>query len=84
MNTRKEEDLLGFLDINNDAFYGIHTQRAINNFQISKFKISDYPIFITGMVLTKKACACANKELGTVSSEKADMIIEAVTRFLII
>lgn len=82
MNTRKEEDLLGFLDINNDAFYGIHTQRAINNFQISKFKISDYPIFITGMVLTKKACACANKELGTVSSEKADMIIEACDEIL--
>jgi len=82
MKTRKEEDLLGTMDINNDVYYGVHTQRAMNNFQISNGKIGDYPIFIQGMVTTKKACAFANKEIGTVSAEKADMIIEACDEIL--
>lgn len=82
MKTRIEEDLLGQMDINDDVFYGIHTQRAMNNFQISNGTIADYPIFIKGMVLTKKACAHANKELGTVPSHQADMIIEACDEIL--
>ena len=44
--TRREEDLLGELEIDNDVYYGIHTQRAINNFKISNSKILDYPLFI--------------------------------------
>ena len=82
MKNRIEEDLLGNMEIANNLYYGIHTQRAIDNFKISKAKISDYPIFIKGMVLTKKACACANKEIGTIPSEKADMIISACDEIL--
>ncbi len=82
MKTRKEEDLLGQLDINDDVFYGVHTQRAVNNFQISNGKIGDYPLFIKGMVMTKKACAYANKEIGTVPAQQADMIIEACDEIL--
>lgn len=82
MKIRKEGDLLGLLEIKDDVFYGVHTQRAINNFQISKIKIGDYPLFIKGMVLTKKACAYANKEIGTVAPDKADMIIEACDEIL--
>lgn len=82
MQTRTEEDLLGELEINNDVYYGIHTQRAINNFQISNSKIQDYPIFIKGLIITKKACACANREIGTVATHKADMIINACDEIL--
>src|SRR5690606_16421133 len=82
MQTRIEEDLLGELEINNEAFYGIHTQRAINNFKISKSRILDYPLFIKGLVVTKKACACANKEIGTIAATKADMIINACDEIL--
>ena len=82
MKHRIEEDLLGSMKIANNLYYGIHTQRAIDNFKISKAKISDYPIFIKGMVLTKKACACANKEIGTIPDEKADMIIQACDEIL--
>lgn len=82
MKIRKEEDLLGYLDISDDVFYGVHTQRAINNFQISNGKIGDYPIFIKGMVVTKKACAHANKEIGTIPPLQADMIIEACDEIL--
>ncbi len=77
MKTRKEIDLLGELDIPKNLYYGIHTQRAIQNFQISNTKISDFPFFIKGMVITKKACAFANKEIGTIPEEKAKLIIQA-------
>lgn len=80
--TRREEDLLGELEIDNDVYYGIHTQRAINNFEISKSKIRDYPLFIKGLIITKKACAFANRDIGTVSPERADMIINACDEIL--
>lgn len=82
MKTRKEEDLLGIMEINDDLFYGVHTQRAMQNFQISNGKTSDYPIFIKGLVITKKACAFANKEIGTVPAKQADMIIAACDEIL--
>lgn len=82
METRAEEDLLGQLEINSEVYYGIHTQRAVNNFKISKSKVKDYPIFIKGLIVTKKACAYANKEIGTISEEKADMIIIACDEIL--
>ncbi len=77
MESRIEIDLLGELKINKDSYYGIHTQRAITNFNISNSKIGDYPLFIKGLVITKKACALANKNIGAVPKNKADMIIEA-------
>ncbi len=43
MQYRKEEDLLGMMDVPADAYYGIHTLRALNNFQISREKIADNP-----------------------------------------
>lgn len=82
MKTRKEIDLLGEMEIPNDLYYGIHTQRAIDNFKISQAKIGDYPLFIKGLVITKKACAYANKEIGTIPQEKADMIIQACDEIL--
>ena len=82
MKTRIEEDLLGKLEIFDELYYGVHTLRAVNNFNISNSKIGDFPIFIKGLVLTKKACACANKEIGTIPAEKADMIIQACDEIL--
>lgn len=82
MKTRIEADLLGEMEIQQDLYYGIHTQRAIDNFQISNAKVGDYPFFIKGLVLTKKACAFANKEVGTIPSEKADMVIRACDEIL--
>ena len=81
-NTRKEVDLLGEMEIDNIYYYGIHTQRAIDNFKISKFKIGDFPIFIKGLVLTKKACAFANREIGTIPVDKANMIIHSCDEIL--
>lgn len=82
MTHRTEVDLLGNLEINNDHYYGIHTQRALDNFNISNSHIGEFPLFIQGLVLTKKACASANKEIGTLAKEKADMIIAACDAIL--
>ncbi len=79
---RKEVDLLGELEIDDEQYFGIHTQRAINNFKISSSKIGDYPIFVKGMILTKLACAHANKEIGTIPDDKCDMIISACDHLL--
>ncbi|MCE1915229.1 aspartate ammonia-lyase, partial [Enterobacter hormaechei] len=62
-NIRIEEDLLGKREVPAEAYYGIHTLRAIENFHISNNTINDVPEFIRGMVMVKKAAALANKEL---------------------
>ena len=77
METRIEEDLLGKLEINDDQYFGVHTQRAIDNFKISHTTIGDFPFFIKGMIITKKACAMANGEIGAIPSDKAAMIVQA-------
>lgn len=75
--TRIEEDLLGQRHVPADAYYGIHTLRAIENFNISKSTISDVPEFVRGMVMTKKAATLANKELGVIPSQVANYILQA-------
>ena len=74
---RIEEDLLGQLEIPASAYYGIHSLRAYQNFNISSMKISDVPEFVRGMVFTKKAAAKANAELGTIPSDVGKYIVEA-------
>ena len=82
MKYRTEVDLLGKVEIDNELYYGIHTHRAIHNFQISCSKINEYPSFIKGLVLTKKACAAANEEIGTIAEEKTKMIMKACDALL--
>lgn len=81
-NIRIEEDLLGMREVPANAYYGIHTLRAIENFQISNNKISDIPDFVQGMVLVKKAAAMANKELQTIPQKIANTIIQACDEIL--
>lgn len=63
-NFRKESDLLGELNVPKDAYYGIQTQRAIENFKISGQLLSSYPDFLTGIAYVKKAAAKTNYQLG--------------------
>ena len=81
-NKRIEVDLLGEKEIDADSYYGIHTRRAIDNFRISNSKIGDYPVFIEGLILTKKACAFANKEIGTIPAANAELVIQACDEIL--
>lgn len=81
-NIRIEEDLLGMREVPADAYYGVHTLRAIENFYISNNKISDIPEFVRGMVMVKKAAALANKELQTIPRNIANTIIQACDEVL--
>jgi aspartate ammonia-lyase len=81
--TRVEEDLLGTREIPADAYYGIHTVRATENFRISGTSISDVPEMIRGMVLVKKAAALANKDLRAIQGDVADAIVAACDEVLV-
>jgi len=55
---RKEKDMLGEMLIPDEAYYGIHTARALENFRITGRSI--HPELIKALVLVKKSC-CHNK-----------------------
>ncbi|MBR4199181.1 MAG: aspartate ammonia-lyase, partial [Bacteroidales bacterium] len=59
-NFRTESDLLGTKNVPEEAFYGVQTLRAMENFHISGNLLSNYPNFIRGLAITKKAAAIAN------------------------
>ncbi len=74
---RVESDLLGELQVPFDAYYGVQTQRALNNYKISNTRMCDYPEYIIAMAYVKMAAASANAELGVLDKTIADAIIAA-------
>ena len=75
--TRIETDSLGSMEIPADAYWGIHTARALENFPISKRPISVYPDLVRALAMVKQASARANREIGVLDSAKADLIDRA-------
>jgi len=69
---RIEHDLLGEREIPIDAYYGIHTVRAVENFKLTGAKV-DYRL-IRALAIVKKACCEANAELGYLDKSVADAI----------
>ena len=74
---RVESDLIGELQVPIDAYYGVQTQRAINNYKISNTKMCDYPEYIISMAYVKMAAAAANTELGVLDKKIGDAIVAA-------
>ena len=74
---RIESDLLGEMKVPADAYYGVQTQRAIENYKISNTKMRDYPEYVIAMAYVKMAAAEANAELGALDRKIADAIIAA-------
>lgn len=74
---REESDLLGTREIPDSVLYGVQTLRGIENFEISKFHLKDYPLFIKGLAITKWGAAVANHELGLISDEQFNAIVQA-------
>lgn len=74
---RVEHDLLGDRRVPAEAYYGVHTLRAIENFPITGIAISTYPDLIIALACVKQAAAAANAELGLLDPLVADAIIKA-------
>jgi len=75
--TRIEHDLLGDLAVPADAYYGVQTARALENFRISGIQLRQYPNFIKGLAMVKLAAARANFDTGGFSREILDAISRA-------
>jgi len=67
--TRIEHDLLGDFEVPADAYYGVQTARALENFKISGVELRLYPNFIKALAMVKLAAARANFETGGFSKE---------------
>jgi aspartate ammonia-lyase len=75
MQFRTERDPLGELEVPADAYYGIQTARARENFRISDLRAPDDLVVAT--VLIKRAAAQANEALGRLDTRVAKAIVEA-------
>ena len=78
--TRSEKDPLGPLDVPADAYYGVQTQRALQNFPISGLK----PLreFVRAVIWIKKAAALTHKQTGRLEARLADAIVAAADEVL--
>ncbi|AFM27759.1 aspartate ammonia-lyase [Desulfomonile tiedjei] len=72
---RWESDGLGQLEIDDEAYYGIHTLRALRNFDVSGCRVPRS--FIISFAAVKKACALTNLELGYLEQRKGSAILKA-------
>ncbi len=73
--TRTEEDSLGQREVPAEAYYGIQTLRATENFPVSELRAS--PHLVRAYALLKQACARTNEELGALDSARSRAIQEA-------
>ncbi len=75
--TRLEHDLLGELEVPADAYWGIHTARAVTNFPISGVPIGHYRSLIKAIAMVKQAAAEANFKVGELDGKVKDAIVKA-------
>ncbi len=80
--TRTETDSLGSVQVPADAYWGVHTMRALENFPISKRPISVYPDLVIALAQVKQAACRANREVGALSPQKQVWIDEACQRII--
>jgi fumarate hydratase, class II len=72
MDTRKEKDSLGIVEVPIDAYWAAQTQRSIQNFKIGGHRMP--PEIIEAFAFLKKAAALTNHDLGVLPKEKCDLI----------
>ncbi len=83
MNTvakRIEKDSIGIKQIPANAYYGVQSLRAMENFSITGLRM--HPEMIRSLARLKKACAIANAEAGVVDQKIADAIAKACDRIV--
>ena len=75
--TRTERDLLGEKQVPSDAYYGVQTARALENFKLSGIPINHYPGFVEAWAMVKLAAARANTEVGVMKPDRLAAIEKA-------
>lgn len=74
---RIEHDFLGDMPIPDDAYWGVHSARAVENFPISGNTVAQMPDLVRALAFVKKAAAQANADLGVIDRPRADAIVRA-------
>lgn len=77
MATRREHDSLGEREVSAEAYYGIQTLRAVENFPITGIPISQFPALIRALGSVKQAAALANMDLGLLDRRVGEAIVRA-------
>jgi aspartate ammonia-lyase len=80
MATRSEKDSLGAREVPAEAYYGIQTLRAMENFPVSGLRA--HPRLVEAYACIKKAAALAHRELGVLDAERAEAIVQAADEVL--
>lgn len=80
--TRTEKDLLGAKEIPAQAYYGVQTARALENFRISGIPINHYPGFIEAWAIVKLAAARANTDVNAMNKQTLAAIEKAAAAVL--
>lgn len=81
-SSRLEKDLLGEAQVPSAAYFGVQTQRACENFNLSGIPLNHYPQLVNALALVKLACAKANHKIGSLDSVKLEAIEKAVELIL--
>ncbi len=74
---RQEHDFIGIKTIPPDAYWGVHTARAVENFPITGHTVAHMPELIRAFAFVKKAAARANLQLGVINETQARAISAA-------
>jgi aspartate ammonia-lyase len=80
MKTRTEKDSLGEIQIPVDAYHGVQTQRAVENFPISGIRA--HSSLVEAYVYIKKAAALTNMEIGQLDQKLGNAIVKAADEIL--
>ena len=81
MGFRKEKDSLGVKKVPSKAYYGAFTARALENFELTNYRIQKE--FIDSLAEIKVACAVANRDLKVLDKRKADAIVKAGKKVMV-
>lgn len=78
---RTEHDSMGEVQVPADVYYGAQTQRAVENFPISGWRLP--PAMIAAMGLVKYACGVANRDLGKLTGSGKSPLDDAQVEALL-
>ncbi|MER5890455.1 lyase family protein [Streptomyces sp. NPDC001941] len=74
---RTDDDMLGSIELPDELYYGVHTERGRQNHDVSGPVLADFPRYVAAIAQVKKAAALANADVGVITQEIADAIAQA-------